>query len=308
MGKVTDPVIIREKEIIKEKGKIEAIIYLNEEAKKCQQFSDKYYKYFFRSIEHSLTLPELHSQVENSLLGFLEYYESNKEYPNEYQTLCDYLFRLYVIQKNGDKAKQIASRLNNMLLDMPANYLYIYKEMLEKSQIATQLMNISQNKKDIEYIYYMIMIQLIDLSWHLDSDWLSNINNYNVNKNGISKLPYKRFEIFNEMKWELNIKDYEEDKENYIFEFFNESDVEVIKRTLSFKSDIDLIFAFYNVYFIDLPFKLYILPHYLDRKFKNLVDFGEWFEYKEINKDNFSSLCVSHSNDLANDFIKSHLK
>ncbi|MDR1561174.1 MAG: hypothetical protein LBS23_02355, partial [Holosporaceae bacterium] len=136
-----DPVLIRERQIIKEQGLIEAVKYLSSEAKKHPQFSELFFKYFFRSMECAINVPELHNQVEEALLSFIEYYEKKKEYPEEYKKLCDLLFKYAIAINDGDKAQCAASRLTYMLPNR-SDCLLIYKDIIEKSQIACLYMNI----------------------------------------------------------------------------------------------------------------------------------------------------------------------
>jgi len=297
-----DPVLLKEKEILKEKGKIEAIKYLSSEALKHPQFSELFYKYYFRSIQHSIGLPELKEQVENSLIGFLEYYENRKEFPNEYQKLCDLLFDLYVSAKDGNKAKQTASRLNYVLASFPSNYLLIYMELLRKSQIASNLFNVNQKRKDTDHLYYMIMIQLINISWHLNCDWSHNMDLYcnHLNYPKIFEPIFVKFDVYNNIKWEID-----ED----LLDRFNETEIGVFERTIQ-NSDIEqFIRDIHNLCFVEFPQKLGFNLKFLETNFDNQVEFGEWFfdEKNFIGKYEFSSKAVSLADNLTNNFLKKYI-
>lgn len=302
-----DPVLVREKEIIKEKGKIEAIKYLSSEALKHPQFSELFYKYFFRSIGHSIGINDLQDQVEDSLLGFIEYYESKKEFPDEYLKLCDFLFRHYVILKDGNNAKNTACRLNNMLTSNPYNYLLIYKEVLEKSQIASDLFNVKQERKDSDYLYYMIMVQLIDIAWHLNCDWGSNMEWYFccINTPRVCKPRYTKFDVYNNIKWDIDDELFEE--EDFIYEYFDESDVSIFERAVINFNPESFIRDLHNLYFVDFPKNMGFKLEFLDLEYDNIMEFGEWFNKNQIGKNNFSSKAVGVANDLANDFLKKYI-
>jgi hypothetical protein len=299
-----DPVLIKERQIIKEQGLLEAVKYLSLETKKHPQFSELFFKYYFRSMEHSINVPELHNQIEPALVSFLEYYEKKKEYPEEYRRLCDLLFKFAIAIGDGDKANCAARRLTYMMSPDNSSYLLIYKDILDKAKTACLYMNIGERKKDIEYMYNYMMVDLLDIAWHLFVDFNTNMLGYEVMNFGYTKPSYRVFEIYNNMKWRFDIDDIGEDS---IYDVFSDYEVERLKRLIrNFKPE-QFVLGLQHLYFDDFPTKIGFNPNFLDMGYDDLKEFGRWFTKKDISKENFSSIASSVANKLVNDFLKNHI-
>jgi hypothetical protein len=297
-----DPVLLREKQILKEKGAIATVEYLSSEAKKHPQFSELFYKYYFRSIRYAIKEPELMEETEKSLIGFLDYFDKNNEFPNEYEKFIDFLFEYYINIKDGNSAKQALMRLNKKISPNAYNFLYIQKYIAEKSQSAHLLFNISQNKKDIQYIYDMMMIELLEIAWQIDSDWLSNMNSYEVKK--YTKLPYTKFEMFNNIKWEIDNKLFKE--EDFLYEYFSKYGAEVIERVVDKSNHEIFIKDLHKLYFEEFPAKIGFNLDFLRPSYKNLNAFGKWFSDKPYTKESYPSIMLSVAHDLANEFTSQY--
>jgi hypothetical protein len=280
---------------------MEAIKYLSSEAKKHPQFSDLFYKYYFRSVQYAINEPELYEQTEKSLRGFLDHFDKQNEFPNEYQKLVDFLYTLYINLKDGNSAKQTLMRLNKKISPERYDFLFIQKYLAEKSQSAHLLFNISQTKKDIQYIYDMMIIQFITLAMDLERDFGYNIETYELKLNR----PYKKFEDFNHWKDYFDIDGHDFNETDSTYDFVSEDEVEIFKRVINadFKEFLQALNSYYFVKFpLSIGFNLdFLLPNYND-----LDAFGRWFSNKPYTKKSYPSVMCSAAHDLANEFISNY--
>lgn len=186
-----------------------------------------------------------------------------------------------------------------------SNYLYLLKEIYENDLRDHQNSNLSQRKKDIQYIYDMMMCQFMDIAWHLFVDWKSNIQNFNVNKLLVSKLPYKKFEVYNNIKWDFNSSDFE-DNPSFIEEYFTEDEIAIFERIIKDYSHLEFMLSLFNFYFINYPIELGFLTKFLEPNHDNLVEFGDWFQLKCHTEESFPSYMLVVADNLANEYLEKY--
>lgn len=188
-----------------------------------------------------------------------------------------------------------------------SNYLLNLKEVYENDFSKIDLLNISQKQKDILYIYNMMMCQFLEISWHLFIDWKSNIQNFNINKIIPNTLDFRRFEVYNNIKWELD-REYYESNEDFLLDYFAEGEIEIFSRIVKGFEPVAFIINLYNYYFVNFPIELRFKLEFLEPEFTDLKSFGEWFDqWPEYTENSYPSFMLECADRLSNEFASKYL-
>jgi len=301
---MNDPVLIEAKKLKAEKGIEYTLKYLAEESSKYTIKDDLCFKYFFKFLDYAFEggLSEYGEMIEENLKQLFDVLDKNQLFNDNYKKTCDYQFRFYILKKDGTKAMQAANRLSYLLTANPSDYLLICKEINEKSLIAEQFFNVSQHKKDVDYVYRLLMIKFLELGRHIFVDWSINEQAFEVNNHGLIKIDFKVFEIYNRIKWDIN-------PEETMNDYFEETDILVFERVIK-NYDCRKTLLLLNDYLFSLfPQTIEFNCVFLEPVFTNIDFFGEWFTsiFKHDAKE-YSSFIMSQSDRLANDFTHKHTK
>ena len=300
-----DPVIKKERELLKKGEMIEAIEYLTSEAKKHPVESDLFFKYYFRSLDISIKVPELFKQSEESLMTFTNHYEKIKKFSYPYSVLCDKLFRLAINEKDGNKAMIAARRFTHMLQPNHHSYITIYRDFQNYAKTASQYMNLKQIDKDVEYLYRTLMYEMLDISWHLYGVWDYNMLKYDIKTttNFKSENHFRKFDTYNVIKSRFVIDKL---NDNSIHDLFNEDDAEAFSRIAI--DPVEFVMGVYKLYFDTHPKSLEFDLEFLEPEYDDLCKFGKSFTDKNINKEIFIHNSHSKASELSNEFIRKYTK
>jgi hypothetical protein len=301
---MTDSVLINARDIYKLKGVESAVSYLAEESSKYPVTNDLFFKYFFKCMDYAFESLDYYETIETNLLEVVKVLEKEKNFSNNYRRVCDYLFKLYVLKRDGNKAMQSANRLTYLLRSNPSDYLLICKEMSDKSIVAGLLFNKSQRKKDIDYVYQLLISKFLELGWNLYIDWCINMELFEVNKirKNLKSNPieFQTFTVYNTIKWDINNNEVMSD-------FFNNDDIDVFKRIIKDYNEVETLTMLYFYLFEIFQVRIDFRDDFLDLDFTDIESFGYWFTDIYIHtKNEYSSFIMGKSNELANEFIEKY--
>jgi len=301
---MNDPVLIEAKKLKAEKGIEYTLKYLAEESSKYTIKDDLCFKYFFKFLDYAFEggLSECGEMIEVNLKNLFDVLDKNRLFNDNYKKTCGYQFKFYILKEDGNRAMQAANRLSSLLNANPSEYLLICKEINEKAFIAEQFFKVSQNNKDVDYVYRLLMIRFLELGWHIFVDWSINMQALEVNSYGHARIEFKAFEIYNRIKWNIN-------PEETMNDYFEEADILVFERVMKNYECRKTLLLLNDYLFSLFPRTIEFNSIFLELDFTDIGFFGEWFtSIFKHNAKEYSSFIMSQSNRLANNFINKYTK
>lgn len=310
---MTDLILIEASRLNKQNSTFEAVKYLSEQALLHPRFSELFFKYYFKSIAYSLDDPELFEQIGSSLNSLIDVLDKRGVFDAQYVNACKLSYNYYLRKRDGDKAMQASSRILKSVNPDNHNYLFQIKQSYERT-LAIIRIDVDGYRKDVEFIFNSLMTTFLNLAWHINCDLKFNMQIYYSNKTrSRNLLEYKQFQMYNNIKWDIDVEYLKEDEDS-IYDYFDEDEVNIFKRVFKDYSSYNVIQSLYNCYFELYPKSLNFSLEFLSLDYDNLDVFGKHFEkiVKQDNKGNvdltnFDELALKNAVDLAHNFESRYL-
>lgn len=303
---MNDLVLIEANKIKKIEGNIEAAKYLSSQALLHPLYSDLFFKYYFKSIDLSKTMPDRYVEISSSLQSLVETLDFKRDYSNDYFKACDYLFDAYIRLKDYEKTMQTTGYIAKGLNPNSSDYLLKCIDMFRKIAIA------SRNRKtrygDISYLHHHIVSRLLEISWQFYLDLFNNLELYDIHvrhPNINSNSSFKEFDVYNNIKesFEIDFDDDELTETEKLFYIFDEEDVDLLIELFPTDDYLNLSNTLNNLMFTEFPQRMGFKTEFLERGYNDLISFGEHFAKLQVNKEAFPSQSIGEANKIANEFM-----
>ncbi len=201
------------------------------------------------------------------------------------------------IQKFTEAEQSFFGAIGSLTPSDSTNYLYKLMELQGRIADCINKSNRNVEKKAVDFLFYKLSNELLQIAWQLFVDGKSNIERFVANQY-VSSLGFKSFEVYHKILESAN---------NDLFAFEDEPTQEAMKVFILNPDFEDLAEQFRQIAFVEFPDELGFRPKFLRKNYQNLKEFATSFADNNGNihfDDIIPSKAAIISSDMVNEFIK----